>query len=104
MTQTLFTVAAFLLLLTLVPFGIKWIQARSSGSGAAADGSSKILSAIAVGPHQRVVTVEVGSAESRVCLVLGVTAQSISCLHAVALKSPVRNLTADALVDPVTHL
>ena len=101
MTQTLVTVAAFLLLLTLAPFGVKWVQARSSGSGGMPDGSSKILSAIAVGPQQRVVTIEVGSADSRVCLVLGVTAQSISCLHAIALKSPAFDATRDALVDPV---
>lgn len=101
MTQTLVSVVAFLLLLTMAPFGIKWIQARLSRSGGAPDGSSKILSAIAVGPHQRVVTIEVGSAESRVCLVLGVTAQSISCLHAIALNPPSFDANGHALVDPM---
>ncbi len=36
---------------------------------------------MAVGPGQRVVTVEVGHGAQKTCLVLGVTAQSIHCLH-----------------------
>lgn len=81
MTQTLLTVVAFVLLLAMVPMGLKWLQARSVVSGPAAGGANRVLSAVAVGPQQRVVTVEVGPAHARVCLVLGVTAQSVSCLH-----------------------
>ena len=83
MTQTLLTVAAFVLLLAMVPMGVKWVQARWGGSGPALGGGSKVLSASAVGPQQRVVTVEVGPAHARICLVLGVTAQSVSCLHTI---------------------
>jgi flagellar protein FliO/FliZ len=36
-----------------------------------------------VGPHQRVVTVEVGPEGARTWLVLGVTGQTISCLHSM---------------------
>ena len=50
----------------------------------AAGTASKVLSAIAVGPHQRVVTVEVGPEHSRTVLVLGVTAQQVSCLHVLS--------------------
>lgn len=81
MTQTLLTVAAFVVLLAMAPMGIRWLQARSGGSGPSAGAGSKVVSAVAVGPHQRVVTVEVGPPHARVCLVLGVTAQSIACLH-----------------------
>lgn len=81
MTQTYVTVAVFMLLLALLPLGLKWLQARGVASGAVAGGGSRVLSAVAVGPHQRVVTVEVGPAHARTWLVLGVTAQSISCLH-----------------------
>jgi len=84
MTQTILSVVAFLVVLALLPLGIRWIQRRAPG-GATSSGTSKIISAIAVGPHQRVVTVEVGPAGMRTCLVLGVTAQSITCLHSVAL-------------------
>lgn len=83
MTQTLLTVTAFVLLLAMVPMGIKWLQRRTPGTGPAAGASIRVLSAVAVGPQQRVVTVEVGPSDARVCLVLGVTAQSVSCLHSM---------------------
>ncbi len=70
--------------LVAIPFGLKWLQRRMgvgvTGTGAA----SKVISAVAVGPHQRVVTVEVGPTEARVWLTLGVTAQNITCLHTTA--------------------
>jgi flagellar protein FliO/FliZ len=83
MTQTLISVAVFLVLLALLPLGIRWLQRRSPG-GATASGTARIVSAIAVGPQQRVVTVEVGPEDGRTWLVLGVTAQHITCLHAAA--------------------
>ena len=43
--------------------------------------ASRVLSQVAVGPHQRVVTVEVGPEHCRTLLVLGVTAQQVNCLH-----------------------
>jgi flagellar protein FliO/FliZ len=89
MTQTLITVAAFVLLLAMVPMGIKWLQARAVGGGAASGAGNKVLSVVAVGPQQRVVTVEVGPAHARVCLVLGVTAQSVACLHTMPAPSTV---------------
>ena len=101
MTQTLLTVTAFVLLLALVPMGIKWLHSRTTGAGPAAGAASRVLSAVAVGPQQRVVTVEVGPANARVCLVLGVTAQSISCLHSMS-ATPVPTAQAE-LVDASTH-
>jgi flagellar protein FliO/FliZ len=85
MTQTIISVIAFLALLAMLPFGVRWIQRRTPG-GVSATSASKIVSAIAVGPHQRVVTVEVGPEGARTWLVLGVTAQAITCLHSVAVK------------------
>jgi flagellar protein FliO/FliZ len=82
MTQTIISVAVFLVLLALLPVGIRWMQRRSAG-GASVGAASKIISAIAVGPHQRVVTVEIGPDGARTWLVLGVTAQTITCLHSV---------------------
>ena len=98
MTQTLLTVAAFVLLLALVPMGLKWLQSRGVATGPAGASASRVLSAVAVGPHQRVVTVEVGPAHERICLVLGVTAQSISCLHTMA--APTRPADGGALQVP----
>lgn len=42
---------------------------------------SKVVSAVGLGPNQRVVTVEVGPENRRLLLVLGVSAQGIVCLH-----------------------
>lgn len=81
MTQSLVWVAGFVLLLALVPFGIKWLQSRTGSGLMQAGASSRVLSAVAVGPQQRVVTVEVGPSDARICLVLGVTQHSIACLH-----------------------
>ena len=100
MTQTLLTVAAFVLLLAMVPMGIRWLQARSGSVGANVGVGNKVVSAVAVGPHQRVVTVEVGPAHERICLVLGVTAQSISCLHTTAALPRSVDGTAHALPGP----
>jgi len=100
MTQTLLTVAAFVLLLAMVPMGIKWLQARSVVAGPAAGAANRVLSAVAVGPQQRVVTVEVGPPGARVCLVLGVTAQSIACLHTVASQPAAERCDLTALTQP----
>lgn len=91
MTQTLISVGVFVVLLALVPIGLKWVQRRTAGGGAGIASASRIISAVAVGPHQRVVTVEVGPEGERTWLTLGVTAQTITCLHstAVGVKSEV---------------
>ena len=70
--------------LAALPFGLKWLQRRIGGGVTGTGAASKVVSAVAVGPHQRVVTVEVGPAEARVWLTLGVTAQNITCLHTMA--------------------
>lgn len=84
MTQNLVTVAIFIGLLCALPFGLARLKTRRTGLLGLGGGSpSRLLSAVAVGPQQRVVTVEVGPEQARVWLVLGVTGQSINCLHAL---------------------
>ena len=80
-TPTLLAVAAFVLLLALVPAALKWAQARVAGGVRKLDVVTRLVSAVAVGPHQRVVTVEVGPVDARTTLVLGVTQQAVTCLH-----------------------
>ena len=87
MTQTLISVGFFVLLLALVPLALKWVQRRSAGGAAGLASTSRVVSAVAVGPHQRVVTVEVGPEGARVWLTLGVTAQAITCLHTAATQA-----------------
>ncbi len=87
MNQTLLLVGLFVLLLAMLPLGLKWMQSRLPGKGLAMSSASKVISAIAVGPHQRVVTVEVGPEGARTWLTLGVTAQTITCLHTVPVEA-----------------
>jgi flagellar protein FliO/FliZ len=81
MTQTLLVVVLFIGAVAALPWVIRYVQQRQTKAAGAAGMSSRVLSAVAVGPHQRVVTVEVGPEHARTCLVLGVTAQQITCLY-----------------------
>lgn len=87
MTQAFFYVFVLLIALAMVPWGLRWLRLRSMGGAVAASLSTRVISAAAVGPHQRVVTVEVGPPGARVWLVLGVTAQAVSHLHTMAADS-----------------
>ena len=49
--------------------------------------SLKVMNALPLGPQQRVVTVQVGEGEARVCLVLGVTPGGITALHQMPLPA-----------------
>jgi flagellar protein FliO/FliZ len=96
MTQGWLSIALLVVLLAMLPMGLKWLQRRMSGTSLTLSATSKIVSAIAVGPHQRVVTVETGPQDARVWLTLGVTAQQITCLHTAA--APVK-VQADPATD-----
>ena len=89
MTQTLLSVAVFVVLLAMLPWGIRWLQRNVGTVGLAQSSTSRVVSAVAVGPHQRVVTVEVGPEGARVWLVLGVTEQAVTCLHSSQVETPV---------------
>ena len=81
MTQTLVVVVLFVGAMACLPWLVKRLQQRHGVGAAVVGTASRVLSTVAVGPQQRVVTVEVGSPQQRTLLVLGVTAQSINCLH-----------------------
>jgi flagellar protein FliO/FliZ len=87
MTQSLLFVVLFMALLACLPWAIKRLQLRTPAGVLAAGTAPRLVSTLAVGPQQRVVTVEVGLAGSRVQLVLGVTGQSIQCLHTLPAAS-----------------
>ncbi len=94
MTATLISVGLFVVLLALVPVALKWVQQRSARGASGGALASKIISAVAVGPTQRVVTIEVGPVGARTWLTLGVTAQTITCLHSEVVDAA---LDADRL-------
>ena len=99
MTQTLGLVAVFDFLLALLPMGVKWLKQRALGSVAGASSAAKIVSVLAVGPQQRVVTVEQGPDHARVRLTLGVTAQTITLLHSSDLSAEPQAPAVVALPD-----
>ncbi|HSV54788.1 MAG TPA: flagellar biosynthetic protein FliO [Burkholderiaceae bacterium] len=109
MGQTLGTVVLFIVLLAMLPWAIKWLQRRAGAGGAAATSASRLVSALAVGPQQRVVTVEVGPEGARTWLVLGVAGQNISCLHSMpagvgaAAAMPRASTPVMTMVEPVLH-
>lgn len=78
--QTFSLVFLFLALLVGLAYALRWYQ-RRHGLGKVPGSSANIIANVALGPQQRVVTVEVGPEGSRTWLVLGVTAQNINCLH-----------------------
>ena len=87
-TESLFSVGVFLALLVCLPWVVKWFKQRYVGGTSDVHGQSRFISALAVGPHQRVVTVEVGPEGRRVWLTLGVTQQNVSCLHCIDVTTP----------------
>lgn len=94
MSQTWLPIVFFVLILALIPVGLKWVQRRTGLATGHSGASIRIVSAIGVGPHQRVVTVEVGPEDARTWLTLGVTGQSITCLHSVP-ATPVTRIATE---------
>ena len=80
MTQTLAVVVLFVVAISFLPWLVRRLQLRQAGLGGGSAGS-RVLTQVAVGPQQRVVTVEVQHEGQRAVLVLGVTAQQIQCMH-----------------------
>ena len=87
MTQTLLVVILFVGVMAMLPWAVRRLQQRHAIGGLAPGVASKVVSAVAVGPHQKVVTVEVGPEHARTCLVIGVTPQHITCLHVLPMQA-----------------
>ena len=91
--------AAPALVLLIVMVCIAWALQRYRrhlpGAARQTGPALQVLSTLALGPQQRVVTVQVGQGEGSVCLVLGVSAGSVTPLHSLPMPAP-----AD---EPATH-
>jgi flagellar protein FliO/FliZ len=74
----------FIAILVMIPLAL-WLLKRSPLAGplGASQNSApmRVISALALAPGQRILTVEVGEGDERRWLVLGVTQQHISTLH-----------------------
>lgn len=91
MVQTLLLILFFVAAILLLPWAMRrWQAQRALGQGAHGV-NTKVVSAVAIGPQQRVMIIEVGPEDARTWLVLGVTAQQIQCLHAFPRQSDQSN-------------
>ncbi|MFM2056509.1 MAG: hypothetical protein RLY71_894 [Pseudomonadota bacterium] len=89
----------FLLVLLLVPAGL-WLLRRSGQGGSAtrlAGPGMRVVGSLALGPGQRLVTVEMGEGAQRRWLVLGVTAHSITPLRSIDAPPPLPAAQAPAV-------
>jgi flagellar protein FliO/FliZ len=103
MTQSLILIGLFLCVLMSLPFLIERIKKHYGLNIAGPGGPTRLVSALSLGPQQKVVTVEVGPQNARIWLVLGVTQQSIQCLHTMPAElAAVESGTAGA-VEMVQH-
>ena len=72
----------FALVIAAIPLAL-WLVRRTPLAGGGGSGLRSIA-VLPLGASQRIVTIEVGSGDERRWLVLGVTPQSITALHAMA--------------------
>ena len=72
----------FAAIVALIPIAL-WLLKRTPVGGMAAHGVLRSVAVLPLSPSQRIVTVEVGRGDERRWLVLGVTPQSITTLHAM---------------------
>lgn len=87
LAQQIWSVLIFLACLAALPFLVKrWKSVNTAKYGGEAEPAPRVVSVLAVGPQQRVVTVEVGREGARQRMVLGVTQQSINCLFSEPLS------------------
>ena len=104
MTQSLILIGLFLCVLVSLPFLIERIKKHYGLNPVGPSGPARLVSALALGPQQKVVTVEVGPQNARVWLVLGVTQQSIQCLNTMPAElASALAPAAVAAVDLVKH-
>ena len=99
MSQQAIYIAVFLVAIACLPWLTKWLVGRNLLGKGATGAGAKIVSVVALGPTQRVVTLEAGPEHDRLCLVLGVTSQHITCLHrsSVSVMSAERSKQSPAL-------
>lgn len=91
----------FVLILAAIPL-VLWLLKRTPygaamGATSRTDAPTRTVGALPLGPHQRVLTVEVGQGEERRWLVLGVTPQAINLLHTLSPQAEVPGAPAPEL-------
>lgn len=88
-----FVWALVIVLIACLPFVVRRLIAHQKIRGIDPD-EVRLISQLSIGPQQRVVVLETGPLHERTHLVLGVTAQSIQCLHSTPMRLPAEPDTA----------
>lgn len=81
LSVSLLALAAVVVAMAALPWLLRRLQQRANTARGVAGVQGQVLHAMALGPGQRVVTVELERDGERTCLVLGVSPQHIQCLH-----------------------
>ena len=83
MNSGLMSLLWFVAIIAMIPVAL-WLLKRTPMGGAGAHGLMRTVAVLPLSSSQRLMTVEVGTGDERRWLVLGVTAQQITTLHAMA--------------------
>jgi flagellar protein FliO/FliZ len=94
------SIAALVGVIVLIPL-VLWLLKRTPLGGGATRGPMRMVGTLALGPSQRLVTVEVGGGDERRWLVLAVAPSGVTTLHtmAPAQEADAVNVEGAARVD-----
>ena len=90
---------SFVAVIAAIPL-VLWLVKRSTLANPLGSGGMRRVAQLPLSPSQKLVTVEVGSGDSRCWLVLGVTPAGISTLHTMLPQD--ESLPAAPLQTPTT--
>ncbi|WP_137919915.1 flagellar biosynthetic protein FliO [Hydrogenophaga sp. 2FB] len=91
MLQNSIPVLVLLAILVGIAFALKWARRRLPGAAGHNGPPMQLLSSLSLGPQQRVVTMQIGQGDDRVCLVLGVSPGSVNTLHQMPMPADLPN-------------
>jgi flagellar protein FliO/FliZ len=77
------SIAALVGVIVLIPL-VLWLLKRTPLGGGATRGPMRMVGTLALGPSQRLITVEVGGGDERRWLVLAVAPSGVTTLHTMA--------------------
>lgn len=94
--SSIWPLLSFVLVLATIPLAL-WLLRRTPIGAGSLHPVARTIGVTALGPHERLVTVEVGQGEDRRWLLLGVTAQQVTHLHTLPPQPLPATTSATAL-------
>jgi flagellar protein FliO/FliZ len=87
MLQSALPALGLLLLMVLLAFALQRWKKHLPGIGHQGGPAMRVMNSVALGPQQRLVTVQLGEGADATCLVLGVAPGSITHLHSLPMPA-----------------